>query len=228
MDRESSSGIRRSVVRRTPGRLPLLESPTHHWGGPAPGPHSFDAAWEELSREIVRCERCPLHSFRTQAVVYRGAPKPVVVFVGEAPGAEEDRVGLPFVGRAGRRLDEAVASAGIPATVVGVVNVLKCRPPKNHFDARAAATCRPYLDRQLAWLDPPLVVTLGRWALSTLVPNGRSVSESAGSLQDWQGRKLLPLIHPAATFRSRRMLERWTRDLAALREAYRDATHQTL
>ena len=228
MDREPFGSIRRSVGRRTPDQRPPVEPPTHKPGGPAPGQRTFDAVWEDLSREIVRCQRCQLHSFRTQAVVYRGVPEPVVVFVGEAPGAEEDRVGLPFVGRAGRRLDEAVASAAIPATVVGVLNVLKCRPPQNHFDRRAAVTCRPYLDRQLAWLDPPLVVTLGRWALSTLLPTAPPISESAGVVRDWQGRKLLPLVHPAATFHSRRMMERWTRDLAALRNAYLDASHQTL
>jgi DNA polymerase len=153
---------------------------------------------------------------------------PIVVFVGEAPGVEEDRTGLPFVGRAGKRLDDGIARAGIPAETVGVLNVLKCRPPANRFDPAAAKTCRPYLDRQLEWLDPRLVVTLGRWALATLEPQAPSVMNAAGAPRDWNGRRLLPLLHPASTFRSRAYFDRWQRDLQALEHEFARYGYQTL
>jgi len=191
-------------------------------------PSTQQAAWDALTRDIRRCERCPLHQTRTQAVVYRGVPRPAIVFVGEAPGAEEDRQGLPFVGRAGRRLDEAIGNAGIPVSEVGILNVLKCRPPQNRFDRGAAATCRPYLDRQIDLLAPRLLVTLGRWALSTLVPEAPPMLTAAGVPRVWSGRPLLPLLHPAATFRSRAFLERWNRDLKTLQQVYLALRHETL
>ncbi|MCI4318276.1 MAG: uracil-DNA glycosylase, partial [Thermoplasmata archaeon] len=98
--------------------------------------------WDRLGAEIASCTRCPLHRSRTQVVVYRGGTHPSVVFVGEAPGRDEDRLGLPFVGRAGRALDRAIESVGLTAEQVGILNLIKCRPPDNVFDPAAARTCR--------------------------------------------------------------------------------------
>jgi uracil-DNA glycosylase len=174
------------------------------------------ASWDRLSTEIRRCRKCPLHRTRTHAVVYRGALAPRVLFVGEAPGAEEDRTGLPFVGRSGRRLDAAVAGLRLPAGDWGVLNVLKCRPPGNRFDRSAARTCRPYLDRQIAWLRPDAIVTLGAAALRALDPTAPPVLAAAGRPRASLLGPLFPLIHPAAAMRSRRLADRWTRDVAAL------------
>jgi DNA polymerase len=173
--------------------------------------------WRALSDEIRSCTLCPLHRTRTQAVVYRGGPKPHVVFVGEAPGAEEDRLGRPFVGRSGRLLDAGVAELGIPIESVGILNVLKCRPPKNVFVERSVATCRPYLDRQLALLSPSVVVPLGAHALATLDPSAPRITEAAGLERTAGAWRLFPLLHPAAALRSRRNLERWQSDLGRLR-----------
>ncbi len=178
----------------------------------------FDA----LTAEIVGCRRCPLGHLRTNAVVYRGGRTPRVVFVGEAPGAEEDRLGIPFVGRSGRVLDAAVASLAIAPEDVGMLNVLKCRPPGNRFDRSAAATCRPYLDRQLALLRPAMLVTLGAWALRALDPTAPPVLRSAGWARTVPAGTLFPLVHPAATLRSRRMRDRWEQDLRRLAERLRD------
>ena len=175
-------------------------------------------AWEALSSEIRACHRCPLGATRTHAVVYRGSPTPDVVFVGEAPGAEEDRLGVPFVGRAGRRLDEAVRFLGLPVEDVGILNVLKCRPPHNRFDRAAARTCRPYLDRQLDLLRPRLIVSLGAHALRALDPSAPPVLRAAGTLRAGPAGPIFPLIHPAASLRSRRWGERWTHDLTVLRD----------
>jgi uracil-DNA glycosylase len=142
---------------------------------------------------------------------------PRVVFVGEAPGAREDETGLPFMGRAGQRLDAAVVQLGLPAESVGMLNLIKCRPPHNRFDRQAAATCRPFLDRQLALLRPELVVTLGASALAALDPHAPSITDAAGHERTLDGRPLFPMIHPAATFHSRRYALRWEKDLDRLR-----------
>ena len=148
--------------------------------------------------------------------MYRGSLRPRVVFVGEAPGAEEDRVGRPFVGRSGRRLDAAIARIGLVESDFGVLNVLKCRPPKNRFDPSAARTCRPYLDRQLAWLRPSVLVPLGRHALRTVDPEAGPILEVAGRPRPRGSVAIFPLLHPAAALRSRRWAERWERDVSAL------------
>jgi len=139
-----------------------------------------------------------------------------VVFVGEAPGAEEDRTGRPFVGRSGRELDRAVAILGLVDEEFGVLNVLKCRPPGNRFDRGAARTCRPYLDRQLDLLRPNVVVTLGARALAAIDPTAPPMLKAAGRPRERAGTAHFPLIHPAAALRSRRLRERWEEDVRAL------------
>ncbi len=180
-------------------------------------PRGRSAAWNQLSEEIRSCRRCPLGAVRTHAVVYRGGLAPRVVFVGEAPGAEEDRVGIPFVGRSGQRLDAAIRALGLPPDDFGVLNLLKCRPPENRFDTRAARTCRPFLDRQLGLLHPELVVTLGAHALRALDPTAPPVLRAAG-VPRTANPPIFPLLHPAASLRSRRWNERWLRDLETLGE----------
>ena len=182
----------------------------------APRPSSIEQPWRLLSEEIRGCRKCRLHATRTQAVVYRGSLTPKVLFVGEAPGSAEDRVGIPFVGRSGRHLDAAVARLGLTPEEFGVLNVLKCRPPGNRFDPGAARTCRPYLDRQIALLDPEVLVTLGSHALHALAPDAPSVLLAAGRPRSRGERPIFPLIHPAAAMRSRRLLARWTHDVAEL------------
>lgn len=184
---------------------------------PAPSPAPVrTAAWRRLTATIVACTRCPLAATRTHAVVYRGSERPRVVFVGEAPGRAEDAAGEPFVGASGRRLDRAIEALGLPPEEVGVVNLLKCRPPDNRFPPRHAATCRPYLERQLALLRPAVVVTLGRHAFASLVPDAPPITVAAGSVHAWAGRPLVPLLHPAAVLHNPRLAERWTRDLDRL------------
>ena len=182
---------------------------------PAAAPDGFSLAWSSLRREVETCTRCPLHRSRTHAVFYRGGARPRLVVVGEAPGAEEDRRGLPFVGRAGRRLDTALAALGLSEEEVGILNVLKCRPPGNRFVPAAARSCRPYLDRQLAILDPPRLVSLGARALAALDPGAPPILRCAGQPRRALGRPLFPLVHPAA-IRSRALARRWQDDLAAL------------
>jgi uracil-DNA glycosylase family 4 len=176
------------------------------------------AAWDELNREIITCTLCHLARTRTHAAPYRGGTNPRVVFVGEAPGRVEDLQGLPFVGRAGRLLDGAIAELGLAPEEVGIFNLIKCRPPENVFDRRAEKACRPYLDRQLALLRPRLAVALGARALSALVPGAPGLMKVAGSTLPGPDRPVVPLVHPAATFRSPVYAERWRADLVRLRQ----------
>lgn len=202
---------RLSEMGRTAVDAPLLRQESRR---PLLGP--VTAPWRRLTHEIWTCRRCPLAASRTHAVAYRGARSPWVVFVGEAPGAQEDRQGLPFVGRGGELLDRTTALVGLTSTDFGIVNVLKCRPPRNRFDATAALACRPYLDRQLDLLAPRAIVTLGARALRALDPSAPPMLRAAGSPRVGRGRPLFPMVHPAATFRARRMAERWTHDTAKL------------
>ena len=176
----------------------------------------LESAWERLGEEIRSCRRCPLHATRAHAVVYRGTLTPRILFVGEAPGATEDREGLPFVGRSGKRLDAAIAAAGIGPEEHGILNLVKCRPPENRFVGSAAEMCRPYLDRQLDLLRPAVLVPLGAHALAALDPESPRILLVAGRPRPWGDRTLFPLIHPAAALRSRRMAERWEADVRAL------------
>ncbi|MGI0131706.1 MAG: uracil-DNA glycosylase [Thermoplasmata archaeon] len=172
--------------------------------------------WAQLVAEVESCRACPLHAHREHVVVYRGAAHPWVVFVGEAPGAEEDRAGRPFVGRAGRRLDAAIDVLALGPEEVGILNLIKCRPPGNRFDRRAATACRPFLDRQLALLGPKLLVPLGAHALQALVPGAPRVTTSAGHLIEGDGTAIFPLLHPAAAMHAPGYRERWEKDVRTL------------
>ena len=174
------------------------------------------AALAELAREIEACRRCPLGFSRQRVVVYRGSVRPQVVFVGEAPGAEEDRTGTPFVGRSGRILDEAIGRLGTSVGRFGVLNVVKCRPPSNKFDPAAEAACRPFLDRQLELLAPSRVVTLGAHALRALVPEAPPMLRASGQEVSAGRRPVFALLHPAASLRSRRRAARWAEDVTRL------------
>lgn len=183
--------------------------PQDPWSG-------FSEPWRRLVGEIEGCQNCRLGRTRNRTVVYRGGPHPSVLFIGEAPGAEEDRTGLPFVGRSGARLDGAIARLGLGPEAHGILNLIKCRPPENRFDRAAAQACRPFLQRQIDILQPTLLVTLGARALGALDPEAPSILQSAGSRRSWAGRPLVPLLHPAAALHDPRLRSRWERDIDSL------------
>lgn len=178
------------------------------------GPRTPD--WSRWADEVRGCHRCALVDSRTQVVLYRGSAHPRVAFVGEAPGREEDLTGQPFVGRSGRRLDAAIAALGLGPDAYGILNVVKCRPPENRLPAMAVRACRPFLERQLEMLAPRLLVTLGAHALAALDPAAPAITVAAGHPRAAGDRQLFPLLHPAATFRSRAYAARWESDLERL------------
>jgi len=175
----------------------------------------------ELYREVRACTRCPLHQTRTQAVFGAGNANADLMFVGEAPGQQEDLRGIPFVGRAGGLLDDLLAENGLERGDVFIANVLKSRPPDNrdpHPDEIAA--CKPYLYRQVELIEPTVICTLGNFATKLLTASNTGISRVHGVAQDHQvgGRavRIFPIYHPAAGLRTPRVKELLRADFAKL------------
>ncbi|HEY0560785.1 MAG: phage polymerase-related protein [Mycobacterium sp.] len=163
------------------------------------------ADWNVLARRVSTCTRCPeLARNRTQVVVGQAPPGARLVVLGEAPGAAEDASGLPFVGKAGRVLDAALAAAGLPRSTVAVLNTLKCRPPGNRRPAPLElAACRPWAELQLDLIAPRLVVTLGTtataWALGRRTVRLGDVRGTVTTTAS--GLAVLPTYHPSGALR---------------------------
>lgn len=174
--------------------------------------------WDDAVAQMQVCRRCPLAESRRHVVVYRGGSRPSVLFVGEAPGRSEDETGLPFVGRAGKILDRAIAELGLREEDWGVTNEFMCRPPGNVYDRHAASACRPWLDLKIRLLGPRLLVPLGAHPLRALLPGTGPILTVAGTLHASERGPVFPLLHPAATVRRIAYAERWNHDVAQLRE----------
>ncbi len=156
-----------------------------------------------LAAEASTCTRCALAASRTQVVFGRGNPDADLVFVGEAPGAEEDAQGKPFVGRSGRLLDRLVLEEiGLSDDRFYVMNVLKCRPPANRDPKpEEVRSCSGWFDAQLDLLDPVVVVPLGNFATRALLDTTEGITRLRGRSYPWRGRVLVPTFHPAAVLR---------------------------
>ena len=153
----------------------------------------------ELGQEIATCRRCALGATRTQAVPGEGPVGARVMFIGEGPGAQEDRSGRPFVGAAGQLLNQLLTHAGLSRADVFITNIVKCRPPGNRDPQPGeAAACRPYLDAQIALLTPRLICLLGKPATHALLSPGASMNQVHGVPQEVEGIVYVPLYHPAA------------------------------
>jgi DNA polymerase len=160
-------------------------------------------ALDELSALVHECTRCPLWEGRTQAVFGMGNPDADLMFVGEAPGAEEDRQGLPFVGRSGQLLDRLILEElGMTRDDCFIANCLRCRPPGNR-DPRPeeVEACRPWLEQTLDLVDPAVIVTLGNFASKLLLDTTTGITKLRGQEYDRMGRVVVPTFHPAAVLR---------------------------
>ncbi len=158
---------------------------------------------DEIRGDLGDCTRCKLHAGRTNLVFGVGSPAADLVFVGEAPGRDEDRQGIPFVGRAGQLLTRIIASIGLSRDEVYIANVIKCRPPNNRNpEPDEVATCEPFLFRQLDVIRPRVVVALGGFAIRTLLQTDQAISRLRGRVFDYRGAKLVPTFHPAFLLRS--------------------------
>jgi uracil-DNA glycosylase family 4 len=157
-----------------------------------------------LQEEVAGCTLCPLAGGRTQTVFGVGSPTADVVFVGEAPGRDEDLKGEPFVGRAGQLLTDIIERGmGVPRASVYICNVVKCRPPENRnpFPTELAA-CEPYLVRQLAAIRPQVIVALGKFAAQALCRTETPISRLRGQWQEYEGIPVMPTFHPAFLLRN--------------------------
>ena len=174
----------------------------------------------ELERAVARCEACSLCRTRQHTVFMDGRGARRVLFVGEAPGAEEDRRGLPFVGRAGELLTDIITKGmGIARDEVHIANVLKCRPPQNRDPMpHEAEACLPYLRRQFKLIQPRAVLVLGRHALERMLPGVGGISRVHGQIFMRSGVAFMPCYHPAAALHNGALLADLQRDFDRVRE----------
>ncbi|MDH4047864.1 MAG: uracil-DNA glycosylase [Gammaproteobacteria bacterium] len=183
--------------------------------------------WEQLRQLVADCKRCPLHESRTQTVFGVGSRNAQLMIIGEAPGAEEDRRGEPFVGRAGKLLDEMLRAIGFSRSDVFIANVLKCRPPNNRDpSAEEAGMCRRHLERQVELLQPMLVLAVGRIAAHHLLHTDAPLGQLRGRTHSLNDGKL-PLIvtyHPAYLLRSPTQKRKAWEDLCTVRKLLTELT----
>ena len=157
-----------------------------------------EQALEALHAQVRACKRCPLYVGRTHAVPGDGPVNATLMFIGEAPGFHEDQQGIPFVGAAGRFLNELLEKAGIARGVVYITNVIKCRPPGNREpQIEEVDVCAPYLDQQIEIINPQVIVTLGRYSMNRAFPDEK-ISIVHGQPRKVNGRVYFPRYHPAA------------------------------
>ena len=164
---------------------------------------------ENIAGQVNQCRQCDLGSLRTNAVPGEGSPNARIMFIGEAPGADEDAQGRPFVGRAGQLLDKIIAACGLKRSDVYIGNILKCRPPENR-DPRAEEiiSCLPYLQRQIEIIEPEIIVALGAHAARTLLDTTKSIGQLRGHFEEYYAGighppiKLMATYHPAYLLRS--------------------------
>ncbi len=157
---------------------------------------------EQIWADIGDCTRCGLSAGRTQVVNTHGNPKARLMFVGEAPGADEDAQGKPFVGRAGQLLTKMIEAMGMKREDVIIGNVNRCRPPGNRQPTlEEAAICRPFLFREIAAVNPEVIVVMGNTALHNLLEIKAGISSVRGQFRDFQGIKVMPTFHPAYLLR---------------------------
>ena len=160
--------------------------------------------WIELKQAVPACTACGLHKTRTQTVFGVGDEQADWMFIGEAPGADEDRLGEPFVGQAGKLLDNMLAAIGLSREEnVYICNVLKCRPPGNRNPGpEEVASCSPHLLKQIALIQPKLIIAMGRFAAQTLLNSDASIASMRGKLHRYAGVPLIVTYHPAYLLRT--------------------------
>ncbi len=177
----------------------------------------------ELGQTLINCQRCKLAGLgRTQVVFGVGNPHASIMFVGEGPGYHEDRQGEPFVGAAGKLLNELLESAGLSRSEVYIANVIKCRPPNNRDpEPDEVDTCKPFLFQQIRLIEPKVVCSLGNWATQTLLEKKVGITKVRGQAFQLKEFVLFPLLHPAAALHQGNLLQPLRDDFGKLK-AYLD------
>jgi DNA polymerase len=203
---------------QSPSRAPLF---THPPAQPFAEPVTSQSteSMEDIWRDIGDCTRCGLCEGRTQVVNTFGNHKARLMFVGEAPGADEDAQGRPFVGRAGQLLTKIIEAIGLKREEVLIGNVNRCRPPGNRQPTlEEAAICRPFLFREIAAVKPDVIVVMGNTALRNLLEVREGITRVRGKFQDFRGIKVMPTFHPAYLLRDPSKKRETWEDLKKVRD----------
>ncbi len=166
----------------------------------------------EIEKEIKVCKKCPLYTTATCAVVGEGLATAEIVFIGEAPGATEDKEGKPFIGQSGKLLDKSLNTIKLARADIWIGNIIKHRPPNNRDPLPVEVTaCKPYLDQQLQIINPKLIIPLGKYALNYFSPDS-SITTTHGTLIEKNGFKIYPLYHPASALRNGKFMKSFVQD----------------
>jgi len=220
------SEVTKPAVRRPAVTAAQPTAPASLFGDLAPAKPLFTQSkesMEDIWRDIGDCTRCGLCEGRTQVVNTHGNHKARLMFVGEAPGADEDAQGKPFVGRAGQLLTKIIEAIGMKREDVIIGNVNRCRPPGNRQPTlEEAAICRPFLFREIAAVQPDVIVVMGNTALRNLLEVREGITRVRGKFQDFRGIKVMPTFHPAYLLRDPSKKRETWEDLKKVRD-YLDA-----
>jgi DNA polymerase len=182
--------------------------------------------WQELRSEVAACTRCELHKNRTQTVFGVGDPNADWLIIGEAPGAEEDRQGEPFVGRAGKLLNSMLMAIGLERKQVFIANILKCRPPSNRDPKpEEVISCESYLKQQIEWIKPKLILALGRVAAQNLLKVETPIGKMRGQRYEYPDPKVPVVVtyHPAYLLRSPKEKRKSWQDLQLAMQIYKES-----
>lgn len=184
---------------------------------------------QELANSLHNCQRCKLAKLgRTQVVFGVGNPNAQVMFVGEGPGFTEDKQGEPFVGAAGKLLNELLLSAGLSRAEIYIANVVKCRPPNNRDpEPDEVETCKPFLFQQIGSIQPKLVCTLGRWSTETILERKVSITKIRGQVIRHNNLVVFPLLHPAAALHQGNLLPALREDFGKLKHYLDQASRES-
>ncbi|GAB4538748.1 MAG: uracil-DNA glycosylase [Anaerolineales bacterium] len=182
-----------------------------------------EAKLKELAQEISMCKKCPLHEERKNAVVGEGPADAEILFIGEGPGFHENEQGRPFVGAAGKFLDQLLAQANVTRGEVFIANVVKCRPPGNRDpQPQELSACDEYLEAQIGIINPSIIVTLGRFSMAKFFPEAK-ISAIHGQMRRVDGRFVIPMFHPAAALHQPQLKPAILGDFAKLPQQLNEA-----
>lgn len=184
----------------------------------------IEKTFRKLEAKVRSCTRCELHQGRTQAVFGMGNPYSELMVIGEGPGEEEDRQGLPFVGKSGQLLDKILGAAGFTREeTVYIANIVKCRPPENRDPLpEERAACLPFLLLQIEMIRPSILILLGGTALKGLIDPNAKITQVRGQWIDWNGIHVMPTYHPSALLRNPDLKKDVWEDMKLVVQKYRE------
>jgi len=219
----STSGLTANAAGTFPGTQPPITSrPATLFGdlaAPEPIIEKSSESFEQIWSDIGDCTRCPLHERRTNIVHTEGNRRARLMFVGEAPGADEDAQARPFVGRAGQLLTKIIEAIGFRREDVLIGNVNRCRPPGNRPPTtEEASLCKPFLLREIAAVQPEVIVVLGNTAMRNLLDIKQGITRVRGQFQNYHGVKVMPTFHPAYLLRDPSKKQETWQDLKKVRD----------